>query len=109
MGDNVNVNQVNVVNPDNINVNESSFSHTDLDLQKKKLIAEEQNIINTDDEVRTVNELIINFDDKDGAELYSMHYSLLSSLFFHLSSFFHLINHVDFRTINLINLLLHLA
>ncbi len=26
-----------------------------------------------------------------------------------LSSFFHLINHVDFRTINLINLLLHLA
>ena len=71
-GDNVNVNQVNVVNPDNINVNESSFSHTDLDLQKKKLIAEEQNIINNDDEVRTVNELIINFDDKDGAELYSM-------------------------------------
>ena len=70
--DNVNVNQVNVVNPDNINVNESSFSHTDLDLQKKKLIAEEQNIINNDDEVRTVNELIINFDDKDGAELYSM-------------------------------------
>lgn len=71
-GDNVNVNRVNVVNPDNINVNESSFSHTDLDLQKKKLIAEEQNIINNDDEVRTVNELIINFDDKDGAELYSM-------------------------------------
>ena len=71
-GDNVNVNQVNVVNPDNINVNESPFSQTDLDLQKKKLIAEEQNIINNDDEVRTVNELIINFDDKDGAELYSM-------------------------------------
>ena len=70
--DNVNVNQVNVVNPDNINVNESPFSQTDLDLQKKKLIAEEQNIINNDDEVRTVNELIINFDDKDGAELYSM-------------------------------------
>ncbi len=41
-------------------------------MQKKKLIAEEQNIINNDDEVRTVNELIINFDDKDGAELYSM-------------------------------------
>ncbi len=71
-GDNVNVNQVNVVNPDNINVNESSFSHTDLDLQRQKLISEEQNIINNDDEVRTVNELIINFDDKDGAELYSM-------------------------------------
>ena len=71
-GDNVNVNQVNVVNPDNINVNESSFSQTDLDLQKQKLINEEQNIINNDDEVRTVNELIINFDDKDGAELYSM-------------------------------------
>ena len=71
-GDNVNVNQVNSVNPDDINVNESSFSHTDLDLQKQKLINEEQNIINNDDEVRTVNELIINFDDKDGAELYSM-------------------------------------
>ena len=66
-GDNVNVNQVNVVNPDNINVNESSFSQTDLVLQKQKLINEEQNIINNDDEVRTVNELIINFDDKDGA------------------------------------------
>lgn len=71
-GSDVNVNQVNSVNPDDINVNESPYSHTDLDLQKRKLMTEENDIINNDEEVRAVNELIVNFDEKDGAELYSM-------------------------------------
>lgn len=71
---------VNTVNPDDITINKADFSSADLDLQKKKLAEEEQNILENDEEVRTVNELIINFDEKDGAELYGMLIELVGDL-----------------------------